>query len=750
MSFSLLKVQIGPVQDFIAQARSTRDLWSGSYLISWMMAQFVARLRREFGDGKPDFVFPAMPGDDVLPTVKWIEGKLAETDEGEARKALLPAIPNRLLAVLPKLPTQQPVSEREISRWVAGVFKYDTNTPWHAIGEACWKFLEDHGQPVCGEDSKKRWNDELSRFWQVTWVLQNEKPAAQWADALDYPAFNRTGTPRGDRTDWDANYQVLAHRLDARRHTRNFRAEAFPVPAEKDALSGREAALLDERWFAQLSEGIKLLRGRARSEDEERRLQNLTSLAHLFRHDDPFSAINIVKRVWHRACLLRKHDSDERKVPGAPEAPRLDRKFFNMPSIPGVAAFPWVVELRRARKLNENDPAFEQLGQCAVQVQPLVEIEGRAVAMEFAQRQDGESARDWIRRMDWQIFQPTFWKQVERTAKARKREHLQVQQAAQRGAQIVAEFLHRHNVGAPGCYYAVLAMDGDGMGRWLSGGNFETWLTRQLHERLSGGLARSAQEHIKPIVEDPLEKGLDQAHPYQGKVIYAGADDALALLPGQQALDCARAIRDIFKRVMGEEVPSQLRKAEFGISAGIAIGHIKEPLQDMVECAVEELHRAKRELHDYRAGLHADAVAVTLFKRSGERIQWWARFDSAAFPLLALFQDHYHLAADKRSESADISGRFPHRLTELLAPYGPAPMTAPRREIVLAELASMIPRQITGGNKVRRAGPDLKRLHQAFQFRAEAYARELELLGRPLPEFYHLFNLEEFVTRDLA
>lgn len=35
---SLLKFQIGPVQDFIAAARSTRDLWSGSYLLSWLVA----------------------------------------------------------------------------------------------------------------------------------------------------------------------------------------------------------------------------------------------------------------------------------------------------------------------------------------------------------------------------------------------------------------------------------------------------------------------------------------------------------------------------------------------------------------------------------------------------------------------------------------------------------------------------------------------------------------------------------------
>lgn len=34
MSKMLMKVQVGPVQEFIAQARSTRDMWAGSYLLS--------------------------------------------------------------------------------------------------------------------------------------------------------------------------------------------------------------------------------------------------------------------------------------------------------------------------------------------------------------------------------------------------------------------------------------------------------------------------------------------------------------------------------------------------------------------------------------------------------------------------------------------------------------------------------------------------------------------------------------------
>lgn len=50
---AFLMFQIGPVQEFIAQARSTRDLWSGSYLLSWLMAHAIKALTDRIG---PDAV----------------------------------------------------------------------------------------------------------------------------------------------------------------------------------------------------------------------------------------------------------------------------------------------------------------------------------------------------------------------------------------------------------------------------------------------------------------------------------------------------------------------------------------------------------------------------------------------------------------------------------------------------------------------------------------------------------------------
>lgn len=46
---AFLKFQLGPVQEFIAEARSIRDLWSGSYLLSWLMAAGMKALAMATG-----------------------------------------------------------------------------------------------------------------------------------------------------------------------------------------------------------------------------------------------------------------------------------------------------------------------------------------------------------------------------------------------------------------------------------------------------------------------------------------------------------------------------------------------------------------------------------------------------------------------------------------------------------------------------------------------------------------------------
>ena len=63
MTEHLLLVTLGPVQDFIGQARRTRDLWYGSHLL----AEVSRAAARALIGGGAHLIFPALePGDAEL------------------------------------------------------------------------------------------------------------------------------------------------------------------------------------------------------------------------------------------------------------------------------------------------------------------------------------------------------------------------------------------------------------------------------------------------------------------------------------------------------------------------------------------------------------------------------------------------------------------------------------------------------------------------------------------------------------
>ncbi len=61
MTAHLLLVTLGPVQDFIAQARRTRDLWQGSHLLS----ELGRAAARALAEGGADLIFPALKKGDT-------------------------------------------------------------------------------------------------------------------------------------------------------------------------------------------------------------------------------------------------------------------------------------------------------------------------------------------------------------------------------------------------------------------------------------------------------------------------------------------------------------------------------------------------------------------------------------------------------------------------------------------------------------------------------------------------------------
>ena len=97
---SLLSFFLGPVQPFIASARSVRDLWSGSFLLSWLTRSAMSPVLENPGLGDDAFLMPFQP------SLVW--------DRCLKAGGELPAagLPNRFLATIPADP--------EGTMWLAG------------------------------------------------------------------------------------------------------------------------------------------------------------------------------------------------------------------------------------------------------------------------------------------------------------------------------------------------------------------------------------------------------------------------------------------------------------------------------------------------------------------------------------------------------------------------------------------------------------------------------------------------------
>ncbi|BCW98123.1 MAG: type III-B CRISPR-associated protein Cas10/Cmr2 [Armatimonadota bacterium] len=134
-------------------------------------------------------------------------------------------------------------------------------------------------------------------------------------------------------------------------------------------------------------------------------------------------------------------------------------------------------------------------------------------------------------------------------------------------------------------YYAILAADGDNMGKVVS------------EKACSGGL-KELEEFSKVLSKFSANVREIVENQHNGALVYGGGDDVLAFLPLDRALPCANALRQEFSNLTG-----------CTMSVGIAIAHYAAPLQTAVRWARE----AER---DAKAQSGKNALAVHLHTRT--------------------------------------------------------------------------------------------------------------------------------------
>jgi CRISPR-associated protein Cmr2 len=158
-------------------------------------------------------------------------------------------------------------------------------------------------------------------------------------------------------------------------------------------------------------------------------------------------------------------------------------------------------------------------------------------------------------------------------------------------------------------FYAVLMMDGDSLGTQMSDSNKQQTITKGL-ETFTKGVGDIIKRH-------------------NGFLIYAGGDDVLAILPLDDALDCALAVRQDYEKIFTDlnqqaEIDKKLEKmVETTISAAIEYAHIKMPLTKVLKDA----HGLLDDIAKNKYG--RDSIAVRVWKPNGKALEWGMPWDFA-------------------------------------------------------------------------------------------------------------------------
>lgn len=637
---AFLKLQIGPVQDFIAAARSTLDLWSGSYLLSWLMAVGLKKLSELAG---PDAViFPSLLNQPLF-DLQWkaeIWDKLACKNSGTAWEASLndadfaeeiaiPNLPNVLFAVVPAQRCNT------IGKAVEAAIREE----WERIADCVWDTLErklqraGNGVHAALESEMpfaqraERFEGQVRRFLSVDWHclpwpedaaalrgLAAHLPAPENAaeDVVkNYDAIHRFFTvdmPLKDRDErfytdkerkdtlnnigngWAVLFALNSWGLDAVRSNRKF--EAWAVGGwdvgtfnNKDVLNGREEAVVGGRlWSEQIS--------------------SIAELAPYFKHkDDWIGASTLVKRLWPSYYLKQKYP--EARVPRMPNTVQIAKL---QPEADGLGA---------DEKVEDDSADY-------------------FAVLAF----DGDQIGKW----------------VSGTAAAFPKWRSQL-----------ADYTAAGQPGGALRYFAELE-------------NAETLLAMprpvspSYHLQFSQALSNFANRLVRRVVRH-----------HKGRLIYAGGDDVLAMLPATTAVACAADLRKVFRgeslEAAGIHRPPHadsgfLQIVEDGkplspvllvpgpaleASVGIAFAHAKHPLQDVVRSAQAAEKRAKRDRD--AGGEGRAAISLHLLKRSGEQIQWGGRWDAMAIEAMAELREALKAEA--------LSNGFPQKWAQFIAVYLP-------------------------------------------------------------------------------
>jgi CRISPR-associated protein Cmr2 len=652
---ALLVVSFGPVQEFIAQARSTSDLWAGSHLLSQIAWEGLKVVCEAAGPGA--VIYPQLRGVAIvdlwlqhqrdLPQ-EWFKGEAWRTAESDANPLFAAAVPNKFVALVPDSEAKT-LAERvrdRVREWVSerarravdellhvaadGALSGELLPCYHQVEEQLAGFPEVHWAVVPWSLATGDGRLDIGALRGALAVFHPEGDPANFLESEAWKALSKKVDLAG-ATLYDPNpgavYPAL-YGLADRAHAAAKSVRAF----EQRPQEGYRCSLCGEREWLATDRKELWLTPRRRTGTLWGRLQDRRpSWA---RRGEHLCALCTLKRMWpvlFAREVQERTGLEVRRYVVSTHTVALSTSIERWLDRPDRRPVPEDL-LRRLESVNERAALPAGLARRVSEEEGGARLVAHRLPVlldELAERADagGLAEREEVERL------------------LRKEEFLG----------------HR-----PETYYALLLMDGDRMGAWLSGSaalhqlrHLETWhpaVREEVDVRFPDGPVRdyvNAPRPASPARHMAISAALNAfsldlarfvvEELYKGKLLYAGGDDVLAMVAVDDVLPAMLLLRLAYSGIFPTDDPERTwrelldqRRARLDLGKGFArlhgrlhrvmgaratasvgavIAHDTAPLGGVLRA----LRDAEKRMAKERAGRNAFCLRV--LKRSGGAVE---------------------------------------------------------------------------------------------------------------------------------
>lgn len=607
---ALFSFSIGPVHDFIKNARKTKDLWSGSHLLSYLCFNAMLPIIESYG---PDsIVFPYLREQPFLD--RWLEQHTPVSPSYQPEDLAVSSLPNTFMAIIPqdaiedlKSGIEDRIKEvrEELAKRTLEYFK--------SLGGAVDNYLEDI------------WERETKFMFDLTFQsitfpspVRSRKDVKDWFEELKnaglsqnlvekYAKWIQTSSEGGTQQERGFNiksvnaatlYGLYSELLGMMLGQRGDQFEEMIEPEEVGSEKGGRCSNCGTR---------NPLRTREYEEKPKKYWEKMREehpkLRTIFRDNERLCAVCLIKRLYPR-YMKEKFNTKE----------------VRLPSVSSIATKDF---LEKFQEVYQEDKSEEKDKSAAIE---FLESYNKYIGKSIGKKVLGNEIKEYF---DGELlYQSSLTQKYIKDHFGCQIDKETIQNDLREPLNQLYEEIYGE-VRKPPKYYAILRIDGDRMGDKLNGKHLPL-LKKFTHESITDILEKngnaqdladflSSTRILTPSVHIAISRTLKNFSLHhvpriirenQGVLIYVGGDDVLALLPASKALQTARKLNKVFKKSFDAN-NRLLMGAESSMSAGIVYSHYKYPLY----YAMEESRKAMRTAKD--GPYDREAFLLKMIKSSG-------------------------------------------------------------------------------------------------------------------------------------